>query len=183
MAVSAKPTTLATEGCPAPLPASVMWLPAAALNCYEGDAMHRDWLLTPGLLTQRIRAAAADQFAMRLLNERRCGDEFIREIDMSCGDTVWLFAHTRIPADTAKHHEWLTQIGERTLGEAIANQTSLERAPFRFAQAYPDTWLVDRALQHAGLAPRPLWVRHSAFRIDTASFDLYEVFMPSIGSK
>lgn len=159
-----------------------MWLPATALNCYEGDAAHRDWLLTPGLLTQRIRAAAHDRFCMHLLNERRCGDEFIREIDMGCGDEVWLFAHTRIPAETARQHAWLTQIGERTLGEALAEKATLERSPFRFAQAYPDTWLAARALQHAGIAPRALWVRHSAFRIDGAAFDLYEVFMPNIGS-
>jgi len=183
MAASAELKTSATDGLPAPLPSSVMWLPASALNCYEGDEIHREWLLTPGLLTQRIRAAAADQFSMRLLNERRCGDEFVREIDMSCDNTVWLFAYTRIPVDTAKRHDWLTRIGERTLGEAIAEKTSLERAPFRFAQAYPDTWLVERALKHAGLAPRPLWVRHSAFRIEAAPFDLYEVFMPSIGSR
>lgn len=183
MAVSAELATLATEGLPAPLPASIMWLPAAALNCYEGDALRRDWLSTPGLLTQRVRAAAANQFSMHLLNERRCGDEFIREIDMRCGDTIWLFAHTRIPIDTAKHHGWLTRIGERTLGEALAVQNSLEREPFRFALAYPDTWLVERALRHAGLAPRPLWVRHSAFRIEGSPFDLYEVFMPGIGSR
>jgi chorismate-pyruvate lyase len=116
MAASAELKTSATDGLPAPLPSSVMWLPASALNCYEGDEIHREWLLTPGLLTQRIRAAAADQFSMRLLNERRCGDEFVREIDMSCDNTVWLFAHTRIPVDTAKRHDWLTRIGERTLG-------------------------------------------------------------------
>jgi len=183
MAASAEPRILATDNLPAPLPSSVMWLPASALNCYEGNAAHRDWLLTPGLLTQRIRTAATDQFSMRLLNERRCGDEFVREIDMSCDKTVWLFAHTRIPAETAKRYEWLTRIGERTLGEAIADKTALERAPFRFAQAYPDTWLAARALEHAGLAPRPLWVRHSAFRIEAAAFDLYEVFMPNIGSR
>ena len=183
MAASAEPRILATGSLPAPLPSSVMWLPASALNCYEGDAIHRDWLLTPGLLTQRIRAAAADRFSMHLLNECRYGDEFVREIDMCSDNTVWLFAHTRIPADTAKRHEWLTRIGERTLGEAIADQTALERAPFRFAQAYPDTWLAARALEHARLAPRPLWVRHSAFRIEAAPFDLYEVFMPTIGSR
>lgn len=183
MAASAKQNPLSTNALPAPLPTSVMWLPATALNCYEGNAEHRDWLQTPGLLTQRIRAAAADQFFMRLINECRCGEEFVREIDMGCESTVWLFAHTRIPTDTAQRHPWLTRIGERTLGEALAEQPSLERAAFRFAQAYPDTWLAARALQHAGIAPRPVWVRHSAFRIDGDPFDLYEVFMPQIGTR
>lgn len=183
MAVSAEKNGLSTAALPTPLPSSVMWLPASALNCYEGNAEHRDWLQTPGLLTQRIRAAAADQFFMRLINECRFGDEFVREIDMGCEQAVWLFAHTRIPAETAERHKWLTCIGERTLGEALAEQPALERAPFRFAQAYPDTWLAARALQHAANAPRPVWVRHSAFKIDGAPFDLYEVFMPQIGSR
>jgi len=181
MAALAEQNSLSTEALPAALPPSAMWLPATALNCYEGNAAHRDWLLTPGLLTQRIRASAANGFFMRVLNEHRCGDEFIREIEMGCDDTVWLFAHTRIPADTAKHHAWLTQIGERTLGEALAETNLIEREPFRFTQAHPDTWLAARALQHAALAPRPLWIRHSAIRVDAAPFDLYEVFMPNIG--
>ena len=36
------------------VPESAMWLDTRALNCYEGDAARRSWLLTPGLLTQRM---------------------------------------------------------------------------------------------------------------------------------
>jgi hypothetical protein len=59
MAASADSTSL-----PSAVPAAAMWLPASALNCYVGDPALRSWLLTPGLLTQRIRDAAGDGFAM-----------------------------------------------------------------------------------------------------------------------
>jgi len=166
---------------PAPVPEAALWLPGTALSCYEGDDALRDWLLTPGLLTQRIKAAAGAQFVMHLLDERRHGRSFIREIDMCCAGVVWLFAHTRVPEATAARHPWLTCIGERSLGEALAEHPELERAPFRYAKLYPDAWLLERALAHASLAPQPLWVRHSAFILPDGGFDLYEVFFPQLG--
>lgn len=176
MAVSADSTSL-----PPPVPAAAMWLPGSALNCYVGDAGLRSWLLTPGLLTQRIREAAGDGFAMHCLSEQMIGDEHIREIDMCCGDQIWMFAHTRVPAATLCAHPWLGEIGERTLGEALAGRNNLQRDDFRYAQLQADTWLVARALHHAGLPPQPLWVRHSAFVVDHSSFDLYEAFFSAIG--
>lgn len=166
---------------PAPVPAAAMWLPGHALNCYEGDPERRDWLLTPGLLTQRIRQVAGDRFAMRVLTEGAQGDEHVREIDMCCAGRVWLFAHTRAPAPTIAAHPWLAAIGSRTLGEALAQREDIERAEFRYALLGADNWLVARALQHAGEAERALWVRHSAFSVAGSPFSLYEVFLPSIG--
>ena len=176
MAVSADNLTLAP-----PVPASTMWLPANALNCYVGDAVLRSWLNTPGLLTQRIREAAGDGFSMHVLREERVGVDQVREIDMCCDGRVWMFAHTRIPANTLAAQPWLASIGARTLGEALAGRASLEREEFRFAQCYPDTPLAKRVLEHTGLPAQPLWVRHSAFRVAGEPFDLYEVFLPGIG--
>jgi len=158
-----------------------MWLPRTALNCYVGDTGTRSWLLTPGLLTQRIREAAGDGFAMHCLRELQLGDEHIREIDMCCRDRVWMFAHTRVPAATLRAHPWLGKIGERTLGEALAGRKNFRRGDFRYARLQADAWLVTRALRHASLSPQPLWVRHSTFVVDQSPFDLYETFFPGIG--
>ena len=178
MAASADTTSL-----PPAVPAAAMWLPGSALNCYVGDAALQSWLLTPGLLTQRIREAAGDGFAMHCLHEGMIGDAHVREIDMSCDGVVWMFAHTRVPAATLQAQPWLGQIGHRTLGEALHGRDRLTREEFRYAQLYPDSWLADRALRHAGLTAQPVWVRHSAFIVDHAPFDLYEVFLPGIGQR
>jgi chorismate--pyruvate lyase len=168
---------------PAAVPAAALWLPPNALNCYVGDAALRSWLLTPGLLTQRIREAAGDGFAMRLLHEGAAGPDHAREIDMGSDGAVWMYAHTRIPRRTLEAAPWLAVIGTRTLGEALAGRQDLERDEFRFAQLYPDAWLAARVLRHAQLSPQPLWVRHSPLRVGGAPFDLYEVFLPSIGRR
>jgi chorismate-pyruvate lyase len=178
MAASADSTSL-----PPAVPAAAMWLPASALNCYVGDPAMRSWLLTPGLLTQRIREAAGDGFAMHCLHEGLLDGEHIREIDMCCDGVVWMFAHTRVPVATLKAQPWLGQIGTRTLGEALADRQNLRREDFRYAQLYPDSWLTERALRHARLPPQPLWVRHSAFNVDGSPFDLYEAFLPTIGRR
>ena len=169
---------------PPAVPPSVMWLPGSALGCYEGDAACRSWLLTPGLLTQRIRDAAGAAFAMHVLQEGVAAADgtHVREIDMCADEEVWLFAHTRVPAATLAAQPWLGAVGGRTLGEALAaHDTALEREPLRYASLGADAWVVGRALARAGIAPRYLWVRHSAFRADGAPFDLYEVFLPGMG--
>lgn len=164
-----------------PVPASAMWLPGSALNCYEGDAERRAWLLTPGLLTQRIRDAAGARFTMRVLHEGAFGADHVREIEMCCGTTPWLFAHTRVPATTLARNPWLGAIGGTTLGEALATRNDIKRAPFRYALLTSDAWLVDRALTHAQLAPQALWVRRSDFMVAAAAFALYEIFLPAMG--
>jgi len=165
----------------AAVPDSAMWLDARALNCYEGDAARRSWLLTPGLLTQRIREAAGTGFSMQVLHEAAVGGEHIREIAMSAAGVPWLFAQTRVPRSTLESQDWLSRIGRQTLGEALATRSDISRAPFRYALLTADAGVVARALQTAALPPQTLWVRHSAFAVGGAPFDLYEVFLPQMG--
>lgn len=167
---------------PPAVPPAVMWLPGSALNCYESDANLRSWLLTPGLLTERIRAAAGSDFRLRVLHEGLLQGEHVREITMSRGNEPWLFAHTRIPSTTLATHPWLGVIGDTTLGEALAACGDIERTTPRFAMLGGDTWIVARALANAHLGQRNLWVRHSGFHLGREHFDLYEIFMPAIAT-
>ena len=163
---------------------AALWLPGSALNCYEGDAALRSWLLTPGLLTNRIREAAGDAYSMRVLHEGPApgGADHLREIEMRRGGDLWLFARTCVPAATLAAQPWLGRVGARTLGEALGEHgPALEREPFLYAMMSADAPLVARACALAGAAPRALWVRRSAFRAGGAPFELQEVFLPGIG--
>ena len=174
-------------GAPA-VPPAAMWLPGSALGCYEGDPRLRSWLLTPGLLTQRIRAAAGGGYRMRLLVERgTVAGGHLREIAMACGELTWLYARTQVPAATLAAQPWLGRIGEVTLGEALARRGGEQRSDFAFARLLPDTLVVRRALAVAGLPSQPLWVRRSTFRTGAEpaaplAFDLFEVFLPGIAA-
>jgi chorismate--pyruvate lyase len=173
---------------PPAVPASAMWLPGSALGCYEGDARLRGWLLTPGLLTQRIRAAAGQGYRMHLLGERAtAGGGHLREIAMACGESTWLYARTQVPAATLAAHPWLARIGTVSLGEALAARGGVQRSEFAFARLLADTGVVRRALEVAGLPPQALWVRRSTFRTGgepaaPLDFDLFEVFLPHIAA-
>lgn len=163
-------------------PASALWLPGTALNCYEGNAGLRSWLMTPGLLTQRIRDAAGAGFGMQVLGEFAVGTEHVREIRMSRGSDLWLFAQTRVPAATLAAQPWLARIGATPLGEALAARSGVTRSEFAYSRLYQDAPVVRRALEVAGLAPQPLWVRRSVFGVEGSPFELFEVFLPDIGT-
>lgn len=159
-----------------------LWLPGHALNCYEGNATLRGWLLTPGLLTERIRAAAGAGYRMTLLASRDDGATgLVREIEMGRGDVPWMFAQTRAPRATLDAHPWLATLGTRTLGEALQSHGRVTRSEFDFAKLYDDSPVVARALGRAPGTPPPLWVRRSIFRIDGLPLVLQEVFLPQIG--
>jgi chorismate--pyruvate lyase len=160
-----------------------LWLPGHALNCYEGNAALRDWLLTPGLLTQRIRESAGDGYRMTLVAARDEGaGGHVREIEMGCDDAVWMFAQTRVPRATLEVHPWLATLGTTTLGEALQAHGRVSRSDFDFAKLYDDSAVVARALTRAPGTPPPLWVRRSTFRVDGLPLLLQEVFLPRIGA-
>jgi chorismate lyase len=159
---------------------AAMWLPGTALNCYEGSPALRSWLLTPGLLTQRIREAAGAGFHMAVLGEYADGPTHVRDIEMGCGAERWMFARTRVPPQTTAKHPWLKHIGEQSLGEALAAHGRVTRSEFDFARLFEGE-MVTAACACAGIAPQPLWVRRSTFAIDGAPLVVQEVFLPGIG--
>lgn len=160
------------------------WFAAAALEQLERDDNLRAWLLTEGLLTERVRAAAPARFALTVLHE---GAPFeaepgahLRVIELGAKDEPWIYAETRVPAATLAAHPWLTRIGEASLGESLALRREIRKSAFEYSRLGPGTPVVARALARIACAPRPLWVRRSQFSASGAPFHLQEVFLPSI---
>ena len=158
-----------------------MWLPGTALNCYESDSLLRSWLLTPGLLTQRMRDTCGARFVMNVLRESRDSQGFVREIELCCDGQSWVFAQTTIPAATLAAQPWLAAIGQTSLGEALAAHGNVQRSEFEYAKLYDDSEVVAKALQRARLHAQALWARRSEFRMGEHSFTLHEVFLPNVG--
>jgi chorismate--pyruvate lyase len=171
-------TTNAAADAPA---APHLWLPGHALNCYEGNTELRSWLLTPGLLTQRVREASAGAFAMNVLSERSEAGDHVREIELCCAGRAWIYAQTRVPASTLAAEPWLGGIGHTPLGEALAAHGAVRRSDFEYARLYDDVDVVREALARRGLPPQPLWVRRSTFALGPHTLTLREVFLPDVG--
>lgn len=158
-----------------------MWLPGHALNCYAGDPLLRSWLLTPGLLTQRLRDSCGARFRVRRLPERAVADERWREVEMCNGDRLWVFARTRFPLSTLAAAPWLANIGDTPLGEAVAEHGGVTRSDFEYSELSAHHDVVACALRRSGLEPRSLWTRRSQFALSGAAFQLQEVFLPDVG--
>lgn len=160
------------------------WFAAAALEQLERDDNLRAWLLTEGLLTERVRAAAGTRFALTVLHEGAPIEmepgSHLRVIELGAKDEPWIYAETRVPPGTLAAHPWLARIGGASLGESLATQPAILKSPFEYSRLGPGTPFVARALAHVAGAPRPLWVRRSQFSAAGAPFHLHEVFLPSI---
>jgi chorismate-pyruvate lyase len=157
-----------------------LWLPAEALNCYEGDAQLRSWLTTPGLLTERVRAASGAQFCLQVLAEGVHEGVHRRAIVLGTRAQAWIYAETEISDDTLAREPWLARMGEVSLGETLAAHGAT-RSEFAYARLMPDTPLVARALAHTLRPAQALWVRRSDFSVQGAPLTVQEVFLPGIG--
>ncbi len=158
-----------------------LWLPAEALNCYEGDAQLRSWLTTPGLLTERVRAASGAAFSLQVLAEGVHEGVHRRAIVLGTCAQAWIYAETEISDDTLAQQPWLARMGEVSLGETLAAHGAT-RSEFAYARLMPDAPLVARALAHTARGAQPLWVRRSEFSLQGAPLTVQEVFLPGIGS-
>ena len=161
-------------------PAAELWLPAEALDCYEGDARLRSWLTTTGLLTERVRAASGATFRLQVLAEGEHDGAHRRAIILGTQARPWIYAETSIPDETLARHPWLARMGEVSLGETLASHGAT-RSAFAYARLMPDAPLVARAIAETGQAAQPLWVRHSEFAVQGATLTVQEVFLPAIG--
>lgn len=170
-----------TPPTPAEPDAPAMWLPASALDCYEGDAALRSWLRTPGLLTERVRAASGATFALQVFAEDTRHGEHRRATALGPREAPWIYAETTIPDATLAHEPWLARIGAVSLGEALTAHDGVTRSEFSYARLAPDAPLLARAAGRAPFAPQPLWVRRSVFAVRAAPLTVQEVFLPAIG--
>ena len=157
------------------------WLSVEALAGCELDAPMRSWLTTPGLLTERVRAASGAQFSLSVLAEEVHDGEHRRVILLGTRTQPWIYAETAIPDRTLALQPWLARMGRISLGETLATRDAT-RSAFAYARLTPQAPLVARALAHTGHAAQPLWVRRSDFFVQGSPLTVQEVFLPGIGS-
>jgi chorismate--pyruvate lyase len=154
----------------------------------------RPWLEEPGLLTARVRAACGPATALRLLKlepapidarvRRRLGVEdaigFVREIEISCGATRWIFAQSIFPQSTVQQHPWLRDLGDNGLGESLSSIEDVRREPLEYVELRDR----DALAVAAGAVPArdaPLWARRAVYRLAGWPILVQEVFLPELG--
>ena len=56
-----------------------------------------------------------------------------REVELCCGEQVWVFAQTVTPDSTLCLHPWLAEMGDTALDETLNGLSGLERSSYEYA--------------------------------------------------
>jgi chorismate--pyruvate lyase len=172
----------------------VPWRDAAALDGYPLDEALRCWLQDGGSLTRRLRRLGGRRFHLEVLGEgwEEARDEDlrllgcssgrirVRRVRLSAGQSRLVYASTRMPPATLARHPWLGRLGNKPLGEALADRTDVRRTPFEFAEIPSVDPLLTAAVSGADIPPAKLWTRRSLFYIGQLPILVYEVFLPGL---
>jgi chorismate lyase len=174
---------------------SNQWLPAERLGQVAMDQQLRPWLIGKGLLSMRMRDACAERFALRMVDQwsgllgaehqaaLRCTDNagLFRDVEMFCGDHVWVFSQTAIPDSTLCVHPWLAELGDSALGETLGDLSGVERSSYEYSWLSIDVPVTARALRDAQVKPAGLWARRSRVSLRGAPLLDQELFLPAMG--
>ena len=174
---------------------SVQWVPAERLGQLCVDSNVRPWLIGKGLLTLRLKAVCHERFALRLVDQwtgllgaahqtaLRVSDNagLFRDVEMCCGDKVWVFAQTVIPDSTLCAHPWLAELGDSALGETLSDLSGVERSAYEYAWLPVQEAVTARALREAEIKPAGLWARRSRVSLRSAPLLMQELFLPAMG--
>src|SRR5579863_2892665 len=121
---------------------SIQWVPTERLGEATVDAHVRPWLIGKGLLTLRMKARCGERFALRLVDQwtgllsaahkaaLRSPDNagLFTDVELCCGEQVWVFAQTIMPDSTLCAHPWLAELGDAALGETLGDLSGVERS-------------------------------------------------------
>jgi chorismate-pyruvate lyase len=174
---------------------SIQWQPAERLAQLSMDPQLRPWLIGNELLTQRLRSVCGARFVLRLVDqwtgllsashraalrtEENAG--LFRDIEMCCGETVWVFGQTIVPDATLILHPWLAELGDAALSETLSDLSGVERSSYEYAWLPLEEAVTERALRDAEIRPAGLWARRARIALRTAPLLTQELFLPAMG--
>jgi chorismate-pyruvate lyase len=174
---------------------SIQWVPAERLGQLTMDSQVRPWLIGKGLVSLRMKAVCGERVALRMVDQwtgllsaahksaLRSTDNagLFRDVEMSHGGTVWVFAQTIMPDSTLCSHPWLAELGDSALGETLSDLSGVERSSYEYAWLPAGDAVTARALRDAEIKPAGLWARRSRVSLRSAPLLMQELFLPAVG--
>jgi chorismate--pyruvate lyase len=165
-----------------------------------------EWLLHQGSLTQQLRLCCGANFNVRLqsqlcsqplASERRLlamppkALALVREVQLCCGNTVWVFARSIIPIKSLQGAaRRLKHLGAKPLGSLLFSDPKATRGLMEFAPLLPGHLLYTKAmatqafdqavLDPSNRLPTEVWARRSLFFYAGKPLLVNEVFLPEI---
>ncbi len=154
------------------------------------------WLLDSGSLTDRLKKACAGCFEVRVMDEgwqRPRLDElralgmrsgqigWIRQVQLLCDGTPWVFARTVVPVTTLSGAQRrLAHLGNRPLGAFLFADPGMRRGPVELACIREGQAMFSEAGSGLKRKPAAVWGRRSVFRVGGKPLLVAELFLPAI---
>ncbi len=155
-----------------------------------------DWLRDDGSLTAKLVRACNGRFRVRVLRQgwgrplysesrllrmRRGETALVREVELLCAETPWVFARTLIPASSLRGPaRRLADLGERPLGAVLFADPSMRRGATQIARLQPRHPLFAAATGSLEDQPAELWGRRTLFYLSGKPLLVNEIFLPAI---
>lgn len=172
------------------------WRAADVPDALPADPVLVSWLTNRGSLTHRLQARGQDRFALEVVDEGHetatpcdsallgTGDRqfYARRVRLGVRGELLVHACTLVPEQTLAAHPWLSELGNRPLGDALADREDVERTPFEYAWIRSGRPPLSAALRQLDIRPPGLWGRRSRFLVAGEPILVYEFFLPGLAT-
>lgn len=172
------------------------WFTSTNILGTQAPEAVRYWLEDEGSLTQRVVAACDGQFSVyvhkqkmqrsfygeaNLLQTRHDRLSVIREVELRCDQSAWVFARTIMPTSSLQGPaRRLTMLGNRPLGAILFADPKVKRGQTQYARLNPGQVLYESAVSCIKQRPECLWGRRTVFRLADKPLLVNEIFLPAI---
>ena len=173
-----------------------LWRPARRLNRSEIPEKVWPWLLDKTSLTERIITACPGCFRVRVVNQargrvwrneaealnmRQGTHAIVRQVQLLCDETPWVYARTIIPPATLHRRlRRLMRQGSRSLGATLFSDPSMERGEVEVTCLTAADELFCSIAGDSPDKPEKIWGRRSVFRLGGKPLLVCEFFLPEI---
>lgn len=175
---------------------TLRWKPAQQILRNQVPAGLLDWLLDTASLTRRLQVACPGGFSVKLLHQgwgRPRHDEIdalgmraseraiIREVQLLCNGTPWVYARTIIPVSTLTGRQrQLRRLGTKPLGAVLFADPTMRRSQVQVARISKGMKLYADASRGLRSKPADIWGRRSLFHVDNKPLLVAEIFLPNL---
>ncbi len=174
------------------------WIAGRQLRLSRVPTDIYDWLSDTGSLTARLKRTCTGEFRVRLRLQGRgrplysegrilgmCRGEtaIIREVELLCDETPWVFARTVIPVASLRGPaRRLTMLGTKPLGEVLFADPCTRRVVMEMARIDKRDNLFHSAITSLDSEPDELWGRRTLFHLAGSPLLVNELFLPALGA-
>ncbi|MEM7207294.1 MAG: chorismate lyase [Pseudomonadota bacterium] len=173
------------------------WYALDARIARQIPARVRAWLCDRDSLTRQVQRACTQRFSVRLLHQdwlrvsvreaqalgiRHQQDVIVREVQLMCGETPWVYARSLIPRAVLEgEYTELGSMGTRPLGEKLFSDPNIQRGPVEVTCLRRGSPAYQLASSSIRFRPSGLFGRRSIFYGAAAPLMVMEFFLPTIG--